>query len=118
MHCHIHQPVWKIRIPPKIHVFLWLLANNKIMPRDNLQKRHIIKPLDCVFCCELETVHHLFFDCIVAKNIWKTVSSFLGKQIGNNFESVSKFWLSEKNNAPVNLISSAVIWSLWKQRNS
>src|SRR4051812_48688278 len=31
--------VWKIRIPPKIHVFLCLQSNNKIMTRDNLQKR-------------------------------------------------------------------------------
>jgi hypothetical protein len=35
----VHTPaVWKLRIPPRIHVFLWLIANNKLLARDNLQK--------------------------------------------------------------------------------
>lgn len=53
--------VWKIIIPLRIHVFLWLLTHNKLMTRDNLRKRHIIKPLDCVFCSENESIHHLFY---------------------------------------------------------
>ena len=53
--------VWKLVVPPKIHVFLWLFSQNKLMTRDNLRKRHITKPLDCVFCAEQETNHHLFF---------------------------------------------------------
>jgi hypothetical protein len=31
--------VWKLRVPPKLHTFLWLLANNKTLTRDNLAKR-------------------------------------------------------------------------------
>jgi hypothetical protein len=35
----VHTPaVWKLHIPPRIHVFLWLIANNKLLARDNLQK--------------------------------------------------------------------------------
>jgi hypothetical protein len=33
IHC-----VWKIKIAPKIHFFLWLLAHNKLLTRDNLSK--------------------------------------------------------------------------------
>src|SRR4051812_28952163 len=88
------------------------------MTRDNLRKRHIIKPLDCVYCCEAESVHHLFFDCIVAKNIWKVIGSCFNILIGDCFELVAEFWLSEKKNSTVNLVSSAILWSLWKHRNS
>jgi hypothetical protein len=31
--------VWKVKIPPKIHFFHWLLAHNKLLTRDNLSKR-------------------------------------------------------------------------------
>jgi hypothetical protein len=52
--------VWKLHIPPRIHVFLWLLANNRVLTRDNLVKRIYVPDLSCLFCCGLETVHHLF----------------------------------------------------------
>lgn len=31
--------VWKIAVPPKIHIFLWLMLKNKLLTRDNLSKR-------------------------------------------------------------------------------
>ena len=30
--------VWQICVPPRLHIFLWLLAQNKLMTRDNLKK--------------------------------------------------------------------------------
>lgn len=30
--------LWSILIPPRVHIFLWLLSHNKIMTRDNLKK--------------------------------------------------------------------------------
>lgn len=52
--------VWSLHVPPKIHVFLWLVSHNRIMTRDNLKKRNIKKPEGCVFCSEKEIIHHLF----------------------------------------------------------
>ena len=31
--------VWKLIIPPRIHIFLWLLSRNKLLTRDNLGKK-------------------------------------------------------------------------------
>jgi hypothetical protein len=30
--------VWKLRVPPRIHFFLWLLSNDKLLTRNNLEK--------------------------------------------------------------------------------
>ena len=60
--------VWKIQTPPWVQVFFWLLYHNKLMDIDNLIKRNIFKPLHCQFCDENESIPHLFFDCIVARN--------------------------------------------------
>lgn len=110
--------VWQLRVPPKIHVFLWLFANNKLMTRDNLRKRHIIKPLDCVYCTEDESVTHLFFDCVVAKNLWPLVKDYFKLPVGGSFESIARYWVSNKKNSALNTVCSAILWCLWKYRNS
>jgi hypothetical protein len=59
--------VWEIPVPSRLHVFLWLLCNNKVLTRDNLAKRRKVDNMYCLFCNEQETVSHLIFDCCVAK---------------------------------------------------
>lgn len=52
--------VWKLLIPPRIHVFLWLLFHNKLMTRDNLKKRKFRKPKDRVFCFVMSSFNICF----------------------------------------------------------
>jgi hypothetical protein len=47
-------PVWKLKILPRIQVFLWLFSQNKIMTTDNLRARGMAKPLECEMCNEIE----------------------------------------------------------------
>lgn len=82
--------VWNLNIPPRIHVFLWLMSNNKILVRNNLAKRQHVNDKTCLLCGEDETVAHLFFECVVAQRVWSEVSDFLGLDIGENFELVAK----------------------------
>ena len=109
--------VWQLHIPPRVHIFLWLLGHNKLMTRDNLLKRHLNKPEDCVFCSELESIDHLFFNCIVAKQIWQTISSIFNVAVGDSFFSVARFWVANKKHATLNSVCAAALWCLWKTRN-
>jgi hypothetical protein len=35
----VHTPMmWNIFVPSRVHIFLWLLSNNKTLTRDNLKK--------------------------------------------------------------------------------
>jgi hypothetical protein len=86
-------PVWKLQIPPKVQIFLWLMSRNKLVTRDNLKK--IDNPDDLVFYIDDETELHIFHDCIVARKFSETVSQFFSTPLGHNLESVSRFWLSE-----------------------
>jgi hypothetical protein len=104
--------VWKIKVPPRIHVFLCLVANNKFLTRDNLAKRKSLDDLSCLFYCENETASHLFFYCCVAKYMWMIVSEFLGIVVGDNLEFVAKLWVMGSKFKLINVCTTAVLWSI------
>jgi hypothetical protein len=58
-----------------------------------------------------------FFECSVVKFIWKSGCEFLGLEIGADYISVASKWLSKKNFALVNVISTAVLRAVWLTRN-
>lgn len=37
--------------------------------------------------------------------------------IGCDYESVAKYWIANKKHLITNVVSSVVLWSLWKLRN-
>jgi hypothetical protein len=103
--------------PPRIHVFLWLFAKNKILTRDNLSKRKTVDDLTCIFCSESESLAHLFFQLLcVCSDV--DHSEMVGTQVGQDFESVAKLWINNKKFKLINTFTSAVLWSLWRTRNN
>jgi hypothetical protein len=91
---HVYIPaVWKLIVLPRIHFFLWLLSKNKLLTRDNLEKRRNLDNASCLLCSEKEFVTHLFFDCIVATRAWMMISRTIGVQTGESYESIAKMWL-------------------------
>jgi hypothetical protein len=109
--------MWKILVLPRLHIFLWLLANNKTLTRDNLAKRRNVDDKSCLFCSEPESVLHLFHECYVPKAVWSCCYEVTDIELGGDFESVAKFWLSVKKFNALNVFTSAVLWAIWKTRN-
>jgi hypothetical protein len=88
--------VWQLNIPPRIYIFLWLLSKNKLLTGDNLAKRRKLDDQTCLFCSEPESIKHLFFDYCVVKLLWLEISNIVGKSIGQDFESIARWWVSNK----------------------
>jgi hypothetical protein len=84
--------VWKLKIPPRIQVFLWLFSQNKVMTRDNLRKRGMPKRLECNLCKEIETVKHIFFECLISDLLWDMVFEVFGIRV-TDFLSIASRWL-------------------------
>jgi hypothetical protein len=87
------QPVfvsamWKIKVPPRVRYFLWLLSKNKVLTRDNLSKRREVEDASCLFCCEKESVFHLFFNCAVATQLWNILSDIFQIQLVCSFDLI------------------------------
>jgi hypothetical protein len=114
----VHIPsVWKLKIPPRVYVFLWLLFYNKLLTRDNLHKRQELHDLSCVFCSEEENIPHLFFDCVVARELWKQISVITKIHGQVNLLAISSLWICDKTHVVSNIVHAAALWSLWKSRN-
>lgn len=109
--------LWKLHITPWVHSFLWLLSHNKLLTRDNLSKRLHLTDESCLFCCESESVHHLFFSCDISKCFWKDIAVMLEKPCVSCFEAVATWWISNNNKSTVNVVTSRFMWTIWKFRN-
>jgi hypothetical protein len=72
----------------------------------------------CLFCNEAESSKHLFFDCCVAHYMWGVISDMLGLPVFSDFETMGTWWLKVKKHNIVNVLSSVVLWALWKKRNN
>jgi len=67
-----------------------------------------------LFCGENETIMHLFFQCCVVRNVWDFLSLWLNRSMGNDFIYVASLWISNKKFMVCNIVSSAVLWVIWK----
>jgi hypothetical protein len=114
----VHIPaVWKLKIPLGCMCFLWLLANNKLLARDNLSKRQKLEDMIYIFCKDNEIVARLFFDCVVVKEMWRNLSCITGIAVNAGLFDVFRLWICEKTHIVSNIVHAAALWSLWKQRN-
>jgi hypothetical protein len=102
--------VWTICVPPKIHLFLWLLSHNRLATVDNLNRKGMIKPAQCVFFVrKIKVLITSFLKCVVAREVWKYVSKFLDYEIGGDYLSAATKWLSKNFFYCANIISTAVL---------
>lgn len=101
----------------KFIFFLWLLSHNKLITRDNLVKRQHLDDLSCMFCCEKETSNHIFFECVLAQEIWNIIYASTDMHGHPTYGDISDMWARDKKYQANNLINAATIWAIWKCRN-
>jgi len=69
--------IWKAWAPPKCKFFTWLLLQNRLWTAARLQARGWENNYFCAFCVRnLETTHHLFFECPFARSVWQLAASW------------------------------------------
>lgn len=111
---------WKLPIPIKIRIFMWLSHKNRILTTDNLLKRGWQGVDKCQFCGQSETIHHLFLTCSYARYIW----FYLGacQHINHQWLTLSDIThfanqLPSAHKNALLIVYSALCWTLWKHRN-
>ena len=92
---------------------------------DNLRSRRRIIVNACLMCLkDVEVVNHLFLNCSTAQALWKAVIGWFGCNlvfpwsISASYE-VGKFSVGSSKGRSLRRISfMAILWVLWKERNS
>lgn len=86
--------IWKIKAPPRVKIFIWIMLRNKILTMDNLIKRGWQTPNRCILCKQAaESVQHLFATCpYVTRVRWHITRNImertlLKKDIMGNYRS-------------------------------
>jgi hypothetical protein len=88
------KPLWKMKIPLKIKIFLWCLGKGVTLTKDNLSKRKWKGSNKCSFCNNDETIQHLFFNCHVARAVWQIVNIATGIPKLNSIRHILAGWIT------------------------
>jgi hypothetical protein len=104
----IFPPVGEDSHSFQVNIFIWLLANNKILTREPGQKRVVVEDIRLA-CNEQESIKHFFYCCVA--QFFKKKYEIIGLSVGNDFESVARFWLGGKKFKAVNVCTSVALWT-------
>lgn len=105
--------VWKLKIPPKVRLFIFFLLQGKLLTRDVLIRRKVHCSNECVMCegGGDETAAHLFLRCSFARAIWGK----MGIAVPVTGEHIREIWDEITRRDPC--LVSCALWSIWKSRN-
>lgn len=108
------RSIWKLKIPNKIKVFLWLMLKN-ILTKDNLVIRGWTRNEECQFCGAKGSIDHLFFECAVAKLTSHVVSRAFGRPSipANLFDLMGNSIWKTRNRACFDLKKILMILLCW-----
>lgn len=118
--------IWSIKVPPRVHITLWLAALERLKTGDALLERGIISPAQamCPLCeSALETNSHILFTCSFSWSLWMQVLKWWGisgvlPERSVHFFSRWKYLAPYRSKGKIwNLVLGCVIWSLWFERN-
>ena len=109
---------------PKIKVFLWQLCHNVLPVKGILARRGCNVDPQCPLCAtEIESIHHLFWDCHATKRVWDLAVQhhwILPHLLGH----LNNEWPSTlRNVTKISRLSeiqkfSFLLWIIWKGRNA
>jgi ribonuclease HI len=116
---NIWKLMWGLKLPNSAKMFLWRACKNILHTKDNLKKRKVVADDTCIICCrEVESVHHILWDCPSSQDVWCSVGGRLQKRGtgGESFmelvENLMEFLCKEE--------LELFVWTtkmIWKRRN-
>ena len=103
-----YKPLWKLRVPLKIKIFMWYLIKGVVLTKDNLVKRNWQGNIKCGFCDSNETIQHLFINCHFAYYIWRLIACCFGLRPPRSIRHIFGSWLIQVDSKTKNLIITGV----------
>lgn len=119
--------LWKIPVPSKIKIFLWLIIHNSLPTRQYLHHIGILIDDHCQICNSAqETINDIFLHCPNIQQMWTHLGLMDVINHISRFSHTSE-WLmniikTKKNHMPYRInnktIISYTLWHIWLARNN
>lgn len=117
--------VWSRAWPYRVGFFLWQVCLSRLPTLTNLHHRHsaLDSPNRCYVCGHVEeNEDHLLLQCQSASRIWNYFITAMGGVMPNTIRETVVSWkcypLSTQGNQLWKRLPAAILWGLWKARNS
>ncbi|KAI5339005.1 hypothetical protein L3X38_018277 [Prunus dulcis] len=66
--------LWKLKIPPKLNIFFWLVFQGKILSNEQRARRQLSLDASCGSChWPVESILHILRDCVKARKVWNAL---------------------------------------------
>ncbi|KAJ1695517.1 hypothetical protein LUZ63_012215 [Rhynchospora breviuscula] len=112
------QNLWRLKIPPTVKTFLFLLAQDRLLTQCQLMRRNINVQHLCHLCQQdlLETADHLFCICPFSMTLWNRLGLSTVAVQGAQKLLLHLCSLDKLN--PMSTKIATALWSLWLERNN
>ncbi|KAJ3697089.1 hypothetical protein LUZ61_000794 [Rhynchospora tenuis] len=116
-----HTLLWKMKIPPKVKVFLWVALLDRVLTQHNLLLRNWPTISSCKCCSHgiIETTSHLFVQCEYAVQVWTLLQARFSLPLLTFLPDLHLFWLQNRAlpGQSWDIVWAATTWAIWKERN-
>ncbi|KAL0014289.1 hypothetical protein SO802_001358 [Lithocarpus litseifolius] len=94
------KKIWKLNTLQRIKLFLWRLGSNVLPTKENILRWLDIPDTLYVLCKkELESLHHLFFKCNIARDLW--FAACWGFKVEHSLTTSPEFFTNLVLNPPI-----------------
>lgn len=119
----IWKQLWNLNLKHKIKHFIWKCLQNGIAVKEAIHKRTGIGDTICTVCGEgVETMEHMFFQCSIAKTVWK-LAPVRWEGLRELQDNMWKWWeavtqtRTKEQGLERTILTANILWQLWKARN-
>ena len=124
--CPFNQVIWKLKVPLKVRVFLWITSQDKLLTQLVLRTRGCNVEAGCHLCPDagVETTGHILFECAYAMGFWRILLFRHNLRINVAYhETILELWWKSRQAFSDSVLRlwdtvwSAGCWALWRERN-
>ncbi|KAJ4813587.1 RNA-directed DNA polymerase (reverse transcriptase)-related family protein [Rhynchospora pubera] len=110
--------IWKLKVPPRVKTFIWLLLQNKLATIDNLQRRGMTLVNRCSLCqIECESVFHISNSCSFFSATLQLVFNLASIPL-ITFSSTEAALISKEMTTTSQQLLAITCYYLWRERCS